>query len=177
MIPSTSFFFLSNNLHRYTRAQKADFDSWKTEGWSSDEIMPYLKSLETYHGKGKSEHHGYDGPIHISDGGFRGTNSMNDFISAAAKVGYKDTDDLQCLEENNKFERWLRYVSPEGKRQDTAHTYLHPLLQDGKHPNLHVLVKSKVLRVVFDDQKRAVGVEYSMSRPVQHWLEDLLTCL
>lgn len=139
--------------------------------------MPYLKSLETYHGKGKSEHHGYDGPIHISDGGFRGTNSMNDFITAAAKVGYKDTDDLQCLEENNKFERWLRYVSPEGKRQDTAHTYLHPLLQDGKHPNLHVLVKSKVLRVVFDDQKRAVGVEYSMSRPVQHWLEDLLTCL
>lgn len=86
---------------------------------------------------------------------------MENYISAAKKAGYDDTQDLQCLDENNKYERWLRYVSPEGKRQDTAHTYLHPLLQDGKHPNLHVLVKSKVLRVVFDDQKRAVGVEYT----------------
>jgi alcohol oxidase len=69
--------------------------------------------------------------------------------------------DLQNLDENNGLERWLRYVSPEGKRQDTAHTYLHPKLEDGQHPNLHVLVESKVVRVLFDETKRAVGVEYT----------------
>lgn len=55
-----------------------------------------------------------------------------------------------------------RYVSPEGKRQDAAHCYVHPLLEDGKHPNLHVLIKSKVARVIFDrsNPPRAIGVEY-----------------
>jgi alcohol oxidase len=76
-------------------------------------------------------------------------------------VGYPEIKDLQNLEENNGIERWLRYVSPEGKRQDTAHTYLHPKLEDGKHSNLHVLVESKVVRVLFDETKRAVGVEYT----------------
>lgn len=26
----------------YTRAQRSDFDSWKTPGWSADELLPYL---------------------------------------------------------------------------------------------------------------------------------------
>lgn len=65
------------------------------------------------------------------------------------------------MDANNGFQRWLRYVSPEGKRSDSAHAYVHPLLQDGKHPNLHVLVESKVIRVLFDENKRACGVEYT----------------
>lgn len=52
-------------------------------------------------------------------------------------------------------------MSPDGRRQDTAHAYLHPKLRDGKHPNLHVLVESNVVRVLLDDKKRAVGVEYT----------------
>ena len=53
-------------------------------------------------------------------------------------------------------------MSPDGKRQDAAHRYVHPLLQDGQHPNLHVLVESKVIRIIFDESSppRAVGVEY-----------------
>jgi alcohol oxidase len=38
---------------------------------------------------------------------------------------------------------------------------VHPLLQDGKHPNLHVLCESKVVHVLFDENKKAVGVEYT----------------
>lgn len=66
---------------------------------------------------------------------------------------------MQNLDANNCCERSLRYVSPEGKRQDAAHTFLHPRLRDGKHPNLHVLVETKVIRVVFDEDNRARGVE------------------
>lgn len=54
-------------------------------------------------------------------------------------------------------------MSPDGKRQDAAHCYIHPLLQGGQHPNLHVLVNSNVVRVIFDEQQsppRAIGVEY-----------------
>lgn len=151
----------------YTRAQRADFDSWKTPGWSANEIWPFLNKLETYHGPGEKSHHGYDGPINVSDGGFRAKKAEDDFIQAANQVGYPEIEDLQNLENNNGFQRWQRYVSPDGKRQDTAHRYLHPKIDDGKHPNLHVLVESKVVRVLFDENKRATGVEYTPNSEFQ----------
>ncbi len=61
-------------------------------------------------------------------------------------------------------QRWQRYSSPEGHRQDAAFRYIYPLLQDGGHPNLLILTKSKVVRVLFDESgdgpPRANGVEY-----------------
>ena len=45
-------------------------------------------------------------------------------------------------------------------RSDSAHAYLHPKVQSREYPNLHVLVEKQVLKVLFDDNKRAVGVEY-----------------
>lgn len=56
----------------------------------------------------------------------------------------------------------MRYVSPDGKRSDVAHAYLHPRLDDGKHPNLHVLVESEVVRVILDN-KKASGIVYRSS--------------
>lgn len=66
------------------------------------------------------------------------------------KVGWPEKDDMQSLENINGVQRAMRFVSPDGKRQDTAHQYLHPLLQDGKHPNLHVVCEAQVDRVIFD---------------------------
>lgn len=37
---------------------------------------------------------------------------------------------------------------------------MHPKLQGKDYPNLHVLVEKQVLKVLFDDNKKAVGVEY-----------------
>lgn len=31
----------------YTRAQRSDFDSWKSEGWSADEMLPFLKKVRS----------------------------------------------------------------------------------------------------------------------------------
>ncbi|KAK0720183.1 GMC oxidoreductase-domain-containing protein [Lasiosphaeris hirsuta] len=151
----------SINFMMYTRAQRSDYDSWKTPGWSADELWPYLKKLETYHGSGDAAHHGFNGPVHVSDGAWRVGSTEDDFLQAAQTVGYPEVPDLQNLDSNNGFQRWLRYVSPRGERQDTAHTYIHPLLEDGQHPNLHVLVEHQVIRVLFDDEKRACGVEFS----------------
>lgn len=53
----------------------------------------------------------------------------------------------------------MRFIGPDGLRQDSAHRYLHPRLQDGKHPKLNVLVESQVVRVLFEG-KRASGIEY-----------------
>ena len=37
----------------------------------------------------------------------------------------------------------------------------------GKHPNLHLLLESKVTKVLFDDNKRAVGLEYEPNKAMQ----------
>lgn len=81
-------------------------------------------------------------------------------MEAAAQMGYPEVDDLQNLDNNNAVERYLRYVGPNGRRSDAAHTYIHPKLRSGDYPNLHVLVEKQVNKVLFDDNKRAVGVEY-----------------
>ncbi|KAK3934802.1 alcohol oxidase-like protein [Diplogelasinospora grovesii] len=151
----------SINFMVYNRAQRSDFDSWKTPGWTADELLPYMKKLETYHGAGVADTHGLDGPIHISDGGYRARRSQDEFIEAARQLGYPEVEDLQNLDANNGFGRWMRHVSPEGRRQDAVHRYLHPKLQDGQHPNLHVLVESEVVRVLFDNNKRACAVEFT----------------
>ncbi|KAJ4176495.1 hypothetical protein NW755_014379 [Fusarium falciforme] len=151
----------SINFMMYTRAQRSDLDSWKTPGWSADELLPFMKKLETYHGRGEKGVHGHDGPVHVSDSTLRSEYSENEFIKAAAQVGWPEIKDLQTLDANDGVERWLRTVSKDGKRQDTARVYLHDKLNGSDYPNLHVLTESKVVRVLLDDQKRAVGVEYT----------------
>ncbi|PCG97883.1 Glucose-methanol-choline oxidoreductase [Penicillium occitanis (nom. inval.)] len=149
----------STNLMMYSRAQRSDFDSWNTPGWSADDMLPYLRKLETYHGPGAKDVHGHEGPIHVSSGTFRCSTSENDFIVAAEMLGWPEIEDLQNLDANNGVQRAMRYLSPDGKRQDAASKYLHPRLQGGDHPNLHVLLETKIVRVLFDDDKRAIGVE------------------
>jgi alcohol oxidase len=149
----------SVNLMLYTRGQRSDYDSWNMPGWSTDELMPYFQKLETYHGRGHKAIHGYEGPLQITRGPFLATNSEDDFIRSCEKQGIPKKPDMQDFDTANGTERWMRTVSTDGKRQDAAHTYIHPLLADGKHPNLHVLCQKKVVRVLFDG-KRACGVEF-----------------
>ncbi|PVI01509.1 alcohol oxidase [Periconia macrospinosa] len=149
----------SINLMMYSRAQRSDFDAWNVSGWAANDMIPYLKKLETYHGRGSNETHGFDGPINISGGTYRSNRSEDDWVQAAKKVGYPEFEDITSLDANNGFQRALRYIGPDGTRQDVASRYLHPKIQSGEYPNLHIVVNSLVKKVVFDN-KRACGVEY-----------------
>lgn len=33
---------------RYTRAQRDDFDSWNTPGWTADEVLPFMKKVSAH---------------------------------------------------------------------------------------------------------------------------------
>lgn len=162
----------SINFMMYTRAQRSDFDAWRAPGWSTDELLPYLKKLETYHGPGAPAVHGFEGPVHISDGTFRSERALTEFLDSAAQVlDVPKIVDLQDLDANDGVGRWLKTISPfTGRRQDAAHTYLHPKLRNmdsgdptKEYPNLHVLTEHLVVRVLLEDcadgNKRAVGVE------------------
>ncbi|KXT18311.1 hypothetical protein AC579_959 [Pseudocercospora musae] len=149
----------------YTRAQRSDFDSWKADGWTAEDMLPFLKKLliiqqlETYHGKGDADRHGDSGPINISKGTHVSKPSENAFVETATALGYPEVSDLQNLDNNNAVERYYKYIGQNGRRQDAAHRYLHPKLQSNDYPNLHVLTEKQVIRVLFEG-KKAVGVEY-----------------
>jgi choline dehydrogenase-like flavoprotein len=97
--------------------------------------------------------------MHVSRSRFRSPRLEDDFIAAVNAAGWPEIQDLQTMDATNGVQRAMRYVDPEGQRQDTAHQYLYPRIRDGHHLNLHVLLESRVKRVIFDD-KRAVGIEY-----------------
>jgi alcohol oxidase len=117
------------------------------------------------------DRHGSDGPIHVSRGTYSAMTSENGFIAAAASLGWPEIDDLHSLDAINGTQRALHYISPDGKRQDAASRYLHPLLEGGKHPNLNVVVEAQVVRVLFDEAKKANGVEFKTNplfQPGEH---------
>ncbi|KAJ2997559.1 hypothetical protein NUW58_g618 [Xylaria curta] len=157
----------SVNMLMYSRIQQSDVESWQAPGWSPDDMLRLMKKHETYHGPGRKQQHGFDGPIHVSPGTYSSPRLVDAFVGASAQTGWEEIQDLGDMDTNNGIQRALRYISPEGKRQDTAHCYLYPRLQDGKHPNLHVLVQSRVVKVLFDHTKRATGVVYAPTQSAE----------
>ncbi|CAZ79441.1 unnamed protein product [Tuber melanosporum] len=147
----------SINFLMYTRASRSDYDDWKTEGWTADDLIPLLRKTETYHLENKDPAiHGFEGPLHVSHGG-HGSETTDQLLEAAKSMGYKITKDLQDLNESNAFEKWPKWINPEtGRRCDAPHGFIHPQIEKGC--NLHLLCETKVARVIIENGK-AVGVE------------------
>ncbi|MCJ1393915.1 hypothetical protein MMC18_006791, partial [Xylographa bjoerkii] len=103
--------------------------------------------------------HGFGGPINVS----RGTHGLKepgeDVLTAAVAHGEKILADMNDFKSNDGFARWYSYVGPEGKRQDAAHCYIHPLLASTEYSNLRLLLQTKVVRVLFDSSKTAHAIE------------------
>ncbi|MCJ1399000.1 hypothetical protein MMC11_002202 [Xylographa trunciseda] len=152
----------SINFMMYTRGQSCDYDSWQTEGWDFQSLLPYFKKLETFHGEDPSidnSVHGFGRPINVS----RGTNGLRepeiDILAAAAAHGEKIFADMNDFESSGGFARWYSYIGLDGKRQDAAHRYIHPLMATTEYPNLHLLLQTKVVRVLFDTSNAAHAIE------------------
>ncbi|MCJ1377757.1 hypothetical protein MMC17_000853 [Xylographa soralifera] len=152
----------SINFMMYTRGQSCDYDGWQTEGWDFKSLLPYFKKLETFHSEDTSiddSVHGFGGPINVS----RGTHGLKepeeDVLAAATVHGEKIFADMNDFKSNGGFARWYSYIGLDGKRQDAAHRYIHPLMASTEHPNLHLLLQTKVVRVLFDTSKAAHAVE------------------
>ncbi|RPA90913.1 alcohol oxidase [Choiromyces venosus 120613-1] len=147
----------SINFTMYTRASRSDYDDWKTEGWTAEDLIPLLKKTENHHLENKDPAiHGFEGPLHVSYGGHE-PETTEQLLDAAQSMGYKFTEDLQDLKESNAFEKWGKWINPEtGRRCDSPHGFIHPQIEKGC--NLHLLCDTKVARVIIENGK-AVGVE------------------
>jgi len=143
----------------YIRGQPEDFDYWAqlgNRGWGWDDVLPYFKQAENWQGE-TSELHG--------NGGFLTTSPMTErpaacqaIIEAAQELGLEYRPDVNNLPSGaGDSIGWCQQTRGGRRRASAARTYLRPA---SKRPNLNVVTKSLVHRVLFDG-KRAVGVEFS----------------
>jgi len=147
----------SINFQMYTRASASDWDDFKMEGWTYNDLLPLMKRLENYQKATNNKTHGYDGPIAISNGG-RITQLAHDFLRASDAIGIPFSDDIQDCETAHGSEIWAKYINRHtGRRSDAATAYVHSVMDI--QTNLHLRTNSRVSRVIFEGNK-AVGVAY-----------------
>ncbi|KAI0075405.1 alcohol oxidase [Panus rudis PR-1116 ss-1] len=152
----------SINFQMYTRASASDWDDFKTEGWTCEDLLPLMKRLENYQKPCNNDTHGYDGPIAISNGG-QVTAVAQDFLRAAHAVGVPYSD----LKTSHGAEIWAKYINREtGRRSDAATAYVHSVMD--VQSNLYLRCNARGNRVLFDENNRAIGVAYVPSRNRTH---------
>ena len=147
----------------YVRGHARDYDHWAdmgAEGWNYASVLPYFKRMESWDaggpfpdaGPGDPDWRGKDGPLHVSRGK-RDIPLHQAFVNAGRQAGFEMTDDYngQKQEGFGPMEQTVH----NGQRWSTANAYLKPAL---KRPNVD-MVRCMARRVIFNDQKRAIGVE------------------
>jgi choline dehydrogenase len=147
----------SINAMIHVRGQKSDFDEWVAkgnEGWSYEEVLHYYKKLES-HPLGKSEYHGADGPIGITRMKSDAHPICAPFLEACEGLGYSRNDDFNgaTLEGVGVYDITTR----NGLRESSSRAYLQPALT---RPHLQVMHHCVAEKVLFKDNRRAVGVSF-----------------
>ncbi|XP_063606716.1 glucose dehydrogenase [FAD, quinone]-like [Penaeus indicus] len=140
----------------YVRGNRRDFDHWASlgnAGWDYRSVLPYFIKAEKYHGsfQGESERYrGRSGPLAVtpdSPGPI-----FKAFVRGGQELGYSMVD------YNGPEQMGFavnQYTVGNGTRASSAESYLRPVTS---RPNLHVLHSATVHKIIFDEDKRAVGV-------------------
>jgi choline dehydrogenase len=138
----------------YVRGNPADFDGWAqmgARGWSFEEVLPYFRKSETYHGAGDPEFRGGDGPLQVED--YRTILPLTHrFVEAAQQAGHAFRRDLNGAEQEGvgysqmtRIGRW---------RGSTAQTFLK-----AARGRVRVETGAQATRLLFEG-RRCVGAEF-----------------
>ncbi|HSQ02439.1 MAG TPA: GMC family oxidoreductase N-terminal domain-containing protein [Burkholderiales bacterium] len=139
----------------FVRGDPKEYDSWRDHqgcaGWGYSDLLPIFKRLEHYP-QGDPAVRGRGGPIHCTK--LDRFDALSDaYLAACAEQGYRVLDDYN----DGSYEgaSYIQMATRRGFRNSSAVGYLRPAL---KRPNLTVLTRALVTRVLLDGQ-RATGVE------------------
>ncbi|XP_064100913.1 glucose dehydrogenase [FAD, quinone]-like [Macrobrachium nipponense] len=152
----------------YVRGSRQVFDNWAAlgnPGWDYDSVQKYFQKLEGYRGPYTpgTSHYGRNGPIGILP--VPKGELAKAFIQGGAERGHRVNEDPNGREQLG-FSGMVM-TAKEGRRSSPFYDYIRPYLakQKSSNPhlrtsNLHVLHSATVLKVVFNTEKRAVGVVF-----------------
>ncbi|MEQ1774998.1 MAG: GMC family oxidoreductase N-terminal domain-containing protein, partial [Burkholderiales bacterium] len=137
----------------WVRGDPLELDHWAhlgNAGWSSSDILPYLKRMESF-AQGDPNYRGHDGPMHITRYLDRDPLSQG-FIQGAQQAGVPMVEDYN----GPRFEgvSYLQYNTRRGWRRHTGDTYLQPAM---RRANLKVETGALTQRVLLEG-RRATGL-------------------
>jgi choline dehydrogenase-like flavoprotein len=145
----------SINAEIFTRGHPADYDRWVDEGavgWGFKDIQRYFLRSEG-NTMLSGEWHGTDGPLAVSN--ITDPNpTTRAFLRSCQEVGMPYNPDFNGAVQVGAGT--YQTTTRNARRCSAAVGYLRPALE---RPNLTVITKALVLRVMFEG-KRATGVEY-----------------
>ena len=147
----------------FQRGNPLDYERWAAdpgmETWDYAHCLPYFKKMEECLAGG-DQYRGTEGPMTLTRGA--SPNPLFDaWFEAGQQAGYPRTTDVNGYQQEGlaRFDGTIH----RGRRLSAARAYLHPVK---KRPNLTVITRATVNRVLFDGL-RAVGVEYRHRRQVK----------
>jgi len=146
----------SINAMLYVRGQPQDYDHWRdlgNDGWGFDDVLPYFKSTQ-HQERGECHLHGVNGPLNVADSRSQ-PKIHDDFILSAQQAGYPLNNDF-----NGEAQEGIGYyqvTQKNGQRCSAAKAFLTPNL---RRPNLTVITDANVQKILFNDDKTAIGVSY-----------------
>ena len=139
----------------YMRGQIRDYAEWLglgNPGWSWEDVLPYYKRSEDYHG-GADAVHGAGGEWRVERQRLS-WEILDAFREAAAQVGIPQIDDFN--RGDNLGCAYFEVNQKRGVRWNASKAFLRPVL---KRPNLSVLTDAQASRLRIEN-KRVVGVEF-----------------
>jgi len=162
---------------QYVRGIPSDFNLWATQfgakNWTYDHVLKYfIKAENNTDGEIVSRSrtsHGTAGPMKLSSTQFKDDPIALDMLRAAKSLGFEILPELNSPpyfedREMNSSKihgrmAYLQTTSYKGRRCSTSWAYLEENKQHLR-PNLHVLANSQVVKILFDENKKATGVEF-----------------
>ncbi|KAL7631007.1 UNVERIFIED_CONTAM: hypothetical protein RMT77_018710 [Armadillidium vulgare] len=150
----------SMNFLMYVRGNRKDYDEWErlgNEGWSYEDVLPYFLKSEDYRGPLNSEtnpFHSRGGPLKVEPKRFR-TRSADAFLEAGLELGYPSGIDPNAASQTGFTIPDL--TTDDGIRSSVAEAFIKPMIHKR---NFDVLVNAQVTKIIFNQDKRAIGVIY-----------------
>jgi len=139
----------------YVRGQREDYDGWRdlgNRGWGYEDVLPMFKRSEDQQ-RGANPWHGTGGPLPVTDLPEKHPISEA-FIAAGVNAGLPHNPDFNG--ERQEGVGPFQATARRGLRYSTAKAFLRRAL---KRPNLDLLMRAQVTRILFDGV-RASGVAF-----------------
>jgi len=147
----------------YVRGHPADYDSWEAAGapgWGWSAMRERFAELE-WHDLGQGNGRGTAGPLRIT------MQPAVDPLSEAVLDAVEQAGIPRVIDTNDAPAGGFGYQPCtiwRGRRQSAAQAFLHPV---ARRPNLTIATGAQVLKVLFDDQRRATGVRVARAEGVE----------
>ncbi|KAK0162809.1 hypothetical protein PV327_006555 [Microctonus hyperodae] len=142
----------------YMRGSRKDYDDWArlgNTGWSYQDVLPFFLRSEDNRQIDKMDYgyHGAGGPLTITQFPYHPPLSLA-LVDAGKELGYNNVD---LNGRTHTGFAIAQTTSRNGSRLSTARAFIRPAKN---RRNLHIMLNSTVTRILFDQNKQAVAVEF-----------------